>query len=135
MEKSRQKKRNIAFACIGLAAVIAVFGVIYLLTAAKPQEGGKTITVTVVHQDKSKKAFTIRTDAENLAGALLQDKVVSGDDGEFGLYITEADGEKANADNQEWWCITKGGGRLDTSASMTMIADGDRYELTFTVGF
>lgn len=135
MEKSKQKKRNISIACISLAAVIAVFGVIYLLTAAKPQEGGKTISVTVVHKDKSEKAFTVKTDAENLEQALLQDQIVRGDDGPYGLYITEADGEKADEGNQEWWCVTKGGAAVNTSAASTIIADGDKYELTLTVGY
>ena len=38
-------------------------------------------------------------------------------------------------DNQEWWCFTKGGEMLMTGVDDTMIADGEQYEATFTVGW
>ena len=53
----------------------------------------------------------------------------------YGLYILTADGETADEDNQEWWCITQGGEQLNTGADQTPIADGDRFELTLTVGY
>lgn len=133
--ESSKKNKIIGLACIALVAVIAIFGIIYFVNSAKPQEGVKTITVTVVHKDKTSKDFTVKTTEENLEAALLQDKIVSGDTGDYGLFITEADGEKADQNNQEWWCITKGGANVDTAASLTMIADGDKYELTLTVGY
>ena len=55
--------------------------------------------------------------------------------GAYGLYILTADGETVNEAAQEWWCITKNGESMTTGASDTVIADGERYELTFTVGY
>ena len=36
---------------------------------------------------------------------------------------------------QQWWCITKGGETVNTSAEQTPIADGDRFELTMKEGY
>ena len=36
---------------------------------------------------------------------------------------------------QEWWKLTKGGEMVNSSADSTPIADGDHFELTFTVGY
>ena len=32
------------------------------------------------------------------------------------LFITAVDGEKADDTKQQWWCITKGGETVNTSA-------------------
>ena len=55
--------------------------------------------------------------------------------GPYGLFITAVDGEKADDTKQQWWCITKGGETVNTSAEQTPIADGDRFELTMKEGY
>ena len=45
------------------------------------------------------------------------------------------DGEQADDSKQQWWCLTKGGEMVNTSADLTPIADGDRYELTLKEGY
>ena len=37
--------------------------------------------------------------------------------------------------NQEWWCFTKGGESVNTGVDSTPVADGDAFEITFTVGY
>lgn len=134
METKKQKRFLIIVCCVVVAA-LAVFGVLYGMNSTKPSQGEKTITVQVIHKDQSVKDFEIKTDREYLAEALLDKDIVEGEDGEYGLYITKADGETADEANQEWWCITKGGEQLNTSVSQTPIADKDQYEITLTVGW
>ena len=56
--------------------------------------------------------------------------------GQLGFYITAVDGEVADWSVDEgWWCFTKGGEAMMTGAEATKIADGDVYEITYTVGF
>ena len=43
------------------------------------------------------------------------------------------DGETAQDSLNQWWCVTKGGERVNTGADLTPIADGDRFELTLSV--
>ena len=75
-----------------------------------------------------KKDFTISTDSENLRGALEQEGLISGDESEYGLYVTTVDGETADSSLNQWWCFTKDGEMLMTGVDDTMIADGEHYE-------
>ncbi len=65
----------------------------------------------------------------------MDEALVEGENGAYGLFITSVDGETADDSNQEWWCITKEGGQVNTSADQTPIADGDKYELTLMIGY
>ena len=79
--------------------------------------------------------FPYDTDAAYLGELLEADGLISGEDGQFGLFITEVDGETADDQAQEWWCITKGGEMVNTSVDTTPIEDGDEFELTLKEGY
>ena len=131
-----KKTRNIIIAVAVL--LVLVVGALLVWNQFKPaaKVGEKAIVSEVVHADGSSKDFNIRTDAENLRGALEQeDGLIAGSDGEYGLFVETVDGETANMDNQEWWCFTKNGETLMTGVDDTMIADGEHYEATLTVGW
>lgn len=95
----------------------------------------KTITLTVTHGDGSSKDFTIETSQEMLGAALLDEKLIEGEDGEFGLFVTTVDGETADDGNQEWWCLTIDGESAMTGVDSTPVEDGGAYGLTLTVGY
>ena len=128
---------------LGVVALVVVMGLLLgVYFAARPEtsQGAKTLTVTVIHGDESEKVFTLHTDAEYLAEALVEGKVVEGkvvedNQTEWGLYILTADGETADESQQQWWCVTKAGEPVNVGASELPVADGDEYELTFTVGY
>lgn len=94
-----------------------------------------TIAVSVKHADGSENEFTISTEALNLRGALEQENLIAGDESEYGLFVKTVDGETADDAKQEWWCFTKGGEMLMTGVDDTLIADGEHYEIVFTVGW
>ena len=122
----------------GIVLAVMVLAALFCWKSFAPQavEGDKTITVEVIHGDGSEKSFTISTDSENLRGALEQEEgLVSGDESEYGLFVTTVDGETADSANEEWWCFTKNGESLMTGVDDTMIADGEEYEITLTVGY
>ena len=75
--------------------LVLVIGALLIYNANKPaaQEGGKKLTVTVVHGDGSTKDFAFATDAENLRGALEEQKLIEGTESEYGLYVLTVDGE------------------------------------------
>lgn len=131
-----KKTRNIIIAVAVL--LVLVVGALLIWGQNKPvaQEGGKTIVLEVVHKDGSTKDFTIHTDAEALRAALEQEEgLIAGSDSEYGLMVETVDGEKADwSVDQSWWCLTKDGVMLDTGVDSTMIADGDHYEFTYTIG-
>ena len=130
-----KKTRNILIA-VALLVVLLV-GALLIYNANKPQAqpGDKNIVVTVVHKDESKKEFKINTSAESLCTACEEQNLIAGEDSDYGLYVKTVDGETVDEDAQEWWCITKGGEMLPTGVDDTMIADGEQYEFTLTVGW
>ncbi len=95
-------------------------------------DGAKTVTVTVNAQEKSV-VWTIKTDAETLGEALLEHQLIAGDESEFGLYIKVVNGITADYDiDASYWAFTKDGEYMMTGVDGTVIADGDKYELTYT---
>ena len=132
---SKNKKTIIAVITL-ILLVAAALCIWYFCGPAKDaNENMKEISVTVVHADGSKKEFSISTDEQFLRGALEAEKLISGDEGEYGLFVTTVDGEKVDDSRQEWWCFTRGGEMLNTGVDDTAIADGETYEITFTVGY
>ena len=61
--------------------------------------------------------------------------IVEDNQSAYGLYILTADGETVNEANQEWWKVSKDGEALSVGADSAPIADGDHFELVFTVGY
>lgn len=96
----------------------------------------KTVILEVVHKDGSKKEFTMETEAENLRAALEQEKLIEGEESDYGLFVKTVDGETVDDANEEWWKLTdKDGEMTPTGVDDTKIADGDVYVFTFTVGY
>lgn len=133
--KGNGNKKKIIIGVVILAVLAVVFSVLYFGLRDRGSVGDKEISVTVVHRDASQKEFTIETEAAYLGEALLAEGVIAGEEGEYGLYVTEADGETADETNQEWWCVTKGGEAVMTGVDLTPIEDGDQFEITLTVGW
>lgn len=132
-KKSSNKKVIIGVVCVVLLA--AVMFLVWRLNKPQTVEGAKTVAVQVVHKDGSTKDFTLHTDQEFLGRALVEGEVVEDNQSAYGLYILTVDGETADENNQEWWQVTRDGEYLMTGADETPIADGERYELTLTVGW
>ncbi|WP_374971977.1 DUF4430 domain-containing protein [Blautia producta] len=89
----------------------------------------------MVHGDGSEKDFKYGTNEAYLGAVIQENKLVEGEDGPYGLFMTSVDGEKVDDSKQQWWCLTKGGEQVNTSADQTPIKDGDTFELTLTEGY
>ena len=120
---------------VAVLAVLAVaVGVLFATTRPETSAGSKTITVTTVVADGSEKVHEISTDAEYLYDAIAD--FVTGSDSEYGFFITGVDGYEADSAAEEWWSVCDGAGEmLPTGVSDTPIADGDKFEITLTVGY
>lgn len=135
MNTKQKNHRKIIVSVAALFIAAAALTGIYRFTKQDASAGEKTVTIDVVHRDLSQKTFTYQTDREYLGELLADEALVSGETGAYGLFITTVDGETADDAAQEWWCITKDGEMLNTSADQTPLANGDRYELTLTTGY
>lgn len=121
-----KKTKIISGVILALLVVAAVLALIFLRPDANP--GSKAIVFQVTHGDGTVVDFDIRTDSENLRGALEQEGLITGDESAYGLFVTAVDGEAADDAQRQWWCFTKDGEMLNTGVDDTMIADGDHYE-------
>lgn len=129
------KKKGTLIAGVVLVVVCVLAAILSAKFKPETTKGEKEVTVVVVHGDGSENEFTCQTDAEYLSEVLLENELVEGEEGEYGLYITGVDGETADESLQQWWCITKGGEQVNTSASEAPVQDGDQYELTMKEGW
>lgn len=97
-------------------------------------EGAKTVEVEVKAEDTAV-TFTIKTDAAMLGDALLAHKLVAGEESEFGLYIKEVNGIKADYDTDgAYWAFYQNGEYAMAGVDATPIAGGEHYELVYTKG-
>lgn len=124
------KKTLLAVAALAVMAAL-MLGLWYF-TRPETQAGDKTVVVEVVHAGGNSREFSYQTNEEYLGALLLEEKLAEGEQGAYGLFITTVDGETAQDSLRQWWCITKGGERVDTGADTTPIANGDHFELTMS---
>ncbi len=119
---------------IGIAALvvlIALLAGLFLLTRKDPQAGAKTITVTVVHADKSEKTFTYHTDEEYLDKVLIAEGLIHGHDDQYGFVIEKVDGEEALWQNGVFWSLLIDGVSATTGISSVVVEDGQNYSLVY----
>ena len=127
------KNKKLVIAAIALAVVIGLMAGVWFATRPETEAGSKAYTVTVVHKDGSVKDFSYRTDKEYLAGALLEEGLVSGEDTQYGLTIITVDGEEAVwATDNAYWAIWIGEEMAMTGASETPVYDGSSFKLEYT---
>ena len=127
------KNKKLVIVAIALAVVIGLMAGIWFATRPETETGSKAYTVTVVHKDGSVKEFSYRTDEEYLAGALLEEDLVSGEDSQYGLTIITVDGEDAVwATDNAYWAIWIGEEMAMTGASETPVYDGSTFKLEYT---
>ncbi len=98
-------------------------------------ENTVTITVDVVGKDEKTTTFTIQTAEEFLRGALEQEKLVQGEDGPYGLYISHVNGEQAIYEvDGAYWAVYEGDVAAMTGVDEIKIVDGGHYKLVYTKG-
>lgn len=72
--------------------------------------------------------FEFYTDAENIGDALMEYGFISGDDGEYGLYVKVVNGVKAEYEtNGTYWAFYVNGDLATTGVSSTPVEDEMSY--------
>ncbi len=127
-----KKQTKLAIILVAIFAIlIAIMAFIGTNFLPETVEGQKTIEILVV-TDENTESFEFTTTYEYLGEVLIEEELVLGSVGEFGLFITEVNGIKADDSLRQWWRISKDGVDTTTSADLTPIADGEQYELTLS---
>ena len=92
-------------------------------------EGKKTVSVEVKAGEKSVK-FTVHTDQETVGAALMEQNLISGEDGEYGLYVKAVNGITADYDTDGcYWAFYIDGEYAVSGVDSTEIAESVEYQL------
>lgn len=129
------KNRKTWFAALALVLVMGLMGWLWLGSQEKTIEGGKEITVTVVHGDGSEKVFAYGTNEDYLGQIIVSEGLAEGVVGPYGLEVHTVDGETASwAENHSYWAIFIGEEYAVTGADEIVLTDGGQYSLVYTIG-
>lgn len=94
--------------------------------------GNVTISVKLIVKDNIVD-FTINTDKTTLGDALLENELIYGEKGPYGMYVKEVNGIEADYDKtKSYWAFTKEGTSLLTGVDGEKISSGNKYEITYT---
>ena len=120
-----------------LALVLVMGAMLWLWMGSREKtiEGGKNITVTVLHSDGSETVFTYGTHDEYLGQIIQSEGLAEGEQGPYGLQIHTVDGETASwEENRSYWAIFVGEDYATTGADGVVLTDGGEYRLEYTIG-
>lgn len=95
--------------------------------------GAVSFNLTVTDLDGTKKEFIVKTDKENVADALVEVGLVSGENSEYGLYIKVVNGITADYSvDGSYWSLLVNGEMSMVGASSVSVTEGLRVELKKT---
>ena len=95
-------------------------------------EGAKTVICEVKAEDKTV-TFTVKTDKDTVGEALMENGLVEGDEGPYGLYIKKVNGILADYDvNQSYWAFYIDGEMASTGVDGAEITEGVTYQLVYS---
>lgn len=90
--------------------------------------GSKQFTFTVVDKEKSETTFTVKSDKQTVGEALLDEKLIEGDESQYGLYVTKVNGIEAVYENDgTYWAFYINDEYAMTGVDSTDIVDGAKY--------
>ena len=129
-----KKSLKILLTVLALVLVVGAFVGAWVMFSPDTAAGGKTIQVEVIHMNGEEASFTLNTEEEFLAPALLAEELISGTQEEYGLFIDTVDGEYADPALNQWWVFTVNGEMGMYGADTQPIADGDVYAFSIYEG-
>ena len=95
-------------------------------------EGAKELVVEVAAGARTV-TFTFYTDETTVGAALLEEGLIAGDEGEYGLYIKQVNGITADYDiDQSYWAFYIDGEYALSGADTTEITEGAVYRFEYT---
>ena len=96
------------------------------------QEQGQLVeqsfTFEVVDKDGNVTTFDITTDKATVGEALLEEGLIAGEVGQYGLYVTEVNGIVADYNvDRTYWAFYVDGAYASSGVDTTGVADGATY--------
>ena len=92
-------------------------------------DGSVKFTFIVVDADGNETDFVINTDKETVGDALLEQNLIEGEEGDYGLYVKTVNGITADYDTDHtYWAFYVNGEYASTGVDSTPVNEGDTYE-------
>lgn len=99
-------------------------------SAVSVGEGQTSFEFVVVDKDGNQKLFNVNTDKKTVGEALVDAKLVEGEEGDYGLYVKTVDGITLDYDaDGYYWAFYINDEYASTSVDLTDIKDGESYKL------
>ena len=91
-------------------------------------EGKTEFNFTVTKSDGKELSYVIHTDKETVGEALLELKLIAGDESTYGLYVKTVDGETLDYDKDgKYWAFYVDGAYAASGVDSTKITKGATY--------
>ena len=136
METTNKSNKKIIVGVIALIAAIAIFFGLYMNFKPQAQAGSKHITIEVIDDEAVSTMYEVATDAEYLSEAFndAEGLEVLGNESEYGLTIITVNGLDADFNvDSAYWSIMVNGEYGQYGADSQVVADGDAFQLVYTV--
>lgn len=96
-------------------------------------QGEMSFTFKVVEKDGSTVEFKVNTNAKKVGDALIENGLISGADGDYGLFVDTVNGQKYDySADHYWWQFFIGDEAAMSGVDTTDIVDGAIYSFVAT---
>ena len=129
------KKKILSVGAALLCVILVSFALLYIFSGEDKVSGEKAELEVLVTAGNYSETHSFETDLKYLGDALLENGLIKGENGQYGLFITEVAGIVADSSNEEWWCLLVNGVSAEVGISSVVIAEDDKYELVLKKGF
>ena len=128
MQTKRFKRAVSLILCIVLIAAMALFTGCSDKKETTVGSGDKSFTFTVTDLDGNEETFEVKSDAQTVGEALMDEGLIEGEEGPYGLYVKTVNGITADYDKDgTYWAFYVGEEYAVTGVDMTDIEDGQSY--------
>lgn len=118
---------------IALAVLVGALAATYFIFRPDTTEGMKSFTLEIVHKDGSTKTLSMKSDAEYLGEYLEEEGIITGEIGQYGMFIKAVEGEKAvYEEDNAYWGFYVNGEYAQLGIDQTPIEEGAVYKLAYT---
>lgn len=135
-KKTNNVNKKLVFGVIALAAVAVILAVAFFVFREKPDEGSKSITISVVDKAQETTDYEVKTDAEYLRQAMEETEglTFSGEESEYGMMVDTVNGEKADSTaDGAYWAFYVNDEYCNYGIDTQPVADGDNFRIVYSI--
>lgn len=123
-------KKTVLLILVLLLVAAGMFAV-WKSSQKAPSGGEKIITVNVSCKDEGW-SYTYQTDLDYLGELLVNEGLIAGEEGPYGLFVKTVDG--ITVEGNDWWSLSCNGKDAETGVDSVLIEDGSTYTWTYVAG-